>query len=201
MSEEHTTEARILEAAKKVFITRGMAGARMQDIANEAGINKALLHYYFRSKEKLFETIFREIAQRFIPRMTAIFESDLTLFEKIEVFSSEYIDNVMKNPYIPLFVLNELNKQPDTFVKQVWGDKKPNIEKVVAQINEEVARGNIKPVHPLHLLMNLLAMCVFPFVAKPMLQGVTGLTNEQFTMLMEQRKKEVPRFIIESIKK
>src|SRR6185437_7301913 len=83
---EKTAEEKILDAAKKVFVTKGMAGARMQDIADEAGINKALLHYYFRSKEKLFEMIFAEAAEKLFPKINAIFESDVPLFEKIERF-------------------------------------------------------------------------------------------------------------------
>ena len=95
------TEEKILSAARKIFTTKGMAGARMQDIANEAGINKALLHYYYRDKEKLFETIFLEEAQKFFPKINAIFQSDDPLFLKIEKFVDEYIDEMLENPYLP----------------------------------------------------------------------------------------------------
>src|SRR6478672_10927133 len=106
---DETAEARILTAARKVFIAKGMAGARMQDIADEAGINKALLHYYFRSKEKLFEQIFKELSFQFLPRVNAIFESDKPLFEKIEMFCCEYISKMIENPFIQLFIVNEMN--------------------------------------------------------------------------------------------
>src|SRR4249920_2351657 len=99
-----STEEKILSAAKKVFISRGMAGARMQDIADEAGINKAMLHYYFKNKEKLFEVIFMEAAAQLFPRINEIFFSDYSLFEKIERFCEEYMAVVMENPYLPLFV-------------------------------------------------------------------------------------------------
>ena len=95
-----------------------MAGARMQDIADEAGINKAMLHYYFRSKEKLFEKIFTELSQHFFPRLVKIFESDESLFRKIELFVAEYIDQMRRTPYLPIFVLNEVNRQPETFIKK-----------------------------------------------------------------------------------
>jgi AcrR family transcriptional regulator len=88
-------EEKILSAARKIFTTKGMAGARMQDIANEAGINKALLHYYYRDKEKLFETIFLAEAQKFFPKINAIFQSDDPLFLKIEKFVDEYIDEML----------------------------------------------------------------------------------------------------------
>src|SRR5574339_606892 len=115
-----TSEEKILAAARKVFMEKGMAGARMQDIADEDGINKALLHYYFRSKDKLFETIFAETSSRFIPRMTEILNADTPLFEKINTFCEAYISQIQQNPYMPLFLMNEANKHPDSFLQKMW---------------------------------------------------------------------------------
>ncbi|HEY5407536.1 MAG TPA: TetR/AcrR family transcriptional regulator [Ginsengibacter sp.] len=199
---ESSAEEKILAAAKKVFTSKGMAGARMQDIADEAGINKALLHYYFRSKEKLFEVIFFEAAQKLFPRINLIFESNSTLFEKIEKFTDEYITLMSENPYLPLFVLNEVSKNPEVFMKKIWGKQNiPQPQKFLTQIEREVKSGNIKKISPLHLLINLISMCIFPFVAKPMIQFTLGLDEMQFRNVMEQRKKEVAKFIIDSIKK
>jgi AcrR family transcriptional regulator len=173
----------------------------MQDIADEAGINKALLHYYFKNKEKLFEVIFMEAANRLFPKINEIFTAELPLFEKIERFCDEYITLVMENSYLPLFVLNEINRDPDYFLRKVWkGKSTPRPEKFLAQIMAEKAKGTIKDIHPLHLLMNMLSMTIFPFVAKPMFQKNLGLNEQQFNMVMEQRKKEIPRFIIDSIR-
>ena len=201
VKKDQTTEEKILKAARKVFIRDGMSGARMQDIADEAGINKALLHYYFSNKEKLFQTIFKEVTLDFLPRMNAIFESDMPLFEKVHSFCREYIAQVAANPFIPQFMFSEMNKQPDKLLKKMWGDKRPQIQKLTAQIQEEIAKGNIKPIHPLHLVMNMFAMCVFPFVAKPMLQFATTISDHQFMELMEQRKTVIPNFIIDAIRK
>ena len=109
---ETGTEEKILAAAKKVFVRKGMDGARMQDIADEAGINKALLHYYFRNKELLFEKIFADSAGRFIPKVKSILLSDADFYQKIEQFCAEYITMVMANPYMPVFVMSEMQKQP-----------------------------------------------------------------------------------------
>ncbi len=202
IKKDKTTEERILAAAKKIFVQKGMAGARMQDIADEAGINKALLHYYFHNKERLFEVIFMEAASRLFPRINLIFASDQPLFEKIESFCDEYITMVMENPYLPLFVLNEINRDPEYFLNKVWtNDTAPNPGKFLEQIEEEVQKGTIKRISPLHLLMNLISMTIFPFVAKPMLQKRMGLDELQYRMAMEQRKKEIPKFIIDAIKK
>ena len=199
---DQSTEEKILDAAKKVFVSKGMFGARMQDIADEAGINKALLHYYFRSKEKLFEVIFIAAAQKLFPRINFIFESDMPLFEKIEHFSEEYITVMIENPYLPLFVLNEISQDPETFLNKIWGKQNlPRPQKFLDQIEKEVKKGTIKRISPLQLLMNLISMTIFPFVAKPMFQFNLHLDELQYRAIMEQRKKEVPKFIIDSIRK
>jgi len=195
-------EEKILAAARKVFTTKGMAGARMQDIADEAGINKALLHYYFRDKDKLFETIFMAEAQKFFPKINAIFQSDDPLFEKIEKFVNEYIDEMQENPYLPWFVLNEMNRDPDRFMAKLLGNEnKPKPAKFLEQIENEIKKGTIRKTHPLHLLMNLLSMTIFPFVARPMITRNLHLSETQFRKTMEERRKEIPKFIIDSIKK
>jgi TetR/AcrR family transcriptional regulator len=199
---DHSTEQKILAAAKKVFVLKGMAGARMQDIADEAGINKALLHYYFRNKEKLFEMIFQEAAQRLFPILNRIFSADMPLFEKIEHFCGEYINVVSENPYLPLFVINEINQDPDRFLNKLVGGKgKPDPRPFIAQVEEEINKGCIHPIHPFHLLMNMISMTIFPFVARPMFQRTIGISDTVYKQLMEERKKEIPRFIIASLKK
>ena len=202
-SQKHQgAEEKILSAARKIFTTKGMAGARMQDIADEAGINKALLHYYYRDKEKLFETIFLEEAQKFFPKINAIFQSDDPLFQKIEKFVDEYIDEMLENPYLPWFVLNEINRDPDQFMYKIWGENNlPKPAKFLEQIEKEIKKGTIKRINPLHLLMNLLSMTIFPFIARPMITRNLSMTDSRFWETMEERKKEIPKFIIDSIRK
>src|ERR1017187_9752498 len=152
---DQTTEEKILAAAKKVFVVKGMAGARMQDIADTAGINKALLHYYFRNKEKLFEVIFKEAAIRLFPKINAILNSDLPLFDKIRRFAHDYIEIVIENPYLPLFVLNEINKQPLAFSKKMFGNNRPAVHKMAEQIEKEIKKGLIKPISHVQLIINM----------------------------------------------
>ncbi|MEI7472618.1 MAG: TetR/AcrR family transcriptional regulator [Chitinophagaceae bacterium] len=199
---DKTAEEKILLAAKKVFTTHGMAGARMQDIADEAGINKALLHYYFRDKEKLFEVIFMEEAQKFFPKINSIFESALPLFEKIERFCDEYITEMMHHPYLAWFIMNELNRDPEKFLNSSWAKANlPNPIRLVEQMEREIKKGTIRRIQPVHLLMHLLSMTVFPFIAKPMMQKALQMDDAHFKKIMEERRKEIPRFIIESIRK
>ena len=200
-TKDESAKDRILSAAKQVFLLKGMAGSRMQDIADEAGINKAMLHYYFRNKEQLFEMIFKDALNKLFPKITDIFESDLSLFEKIENFCSEYINMMQQNAYLPLFVLNEVNKEPTLFTEKFFGSKEFPLLKFVAQVETEVKSGKIKPVSPAHLFINMISMCIFPFLAKPIWMMASGMDELQFRYFMDQRKTEVAKFIIESIKK
>lgn len=160
-----------------------------------------MLHYYFRSKEKLFEKIFTELSQHFFPRLINIFESDEPLFRKIELFVTEYIDQMRRTPYLPIFVLNEVNRQPETFIKKMMGNRKPPVKKFLDDVQAEVKKGIIKPINPLQLLLNIISLCVFPFVARPMFQLVTNIDKAMFDKILEQRKGEVSKFIIDAIKK
>lgn len=199
---DQNTEQKILEAAKAVFLERGLDGARMQDIADKAGINKALLHYYFRSKDKLFDVIFFEAAARFLPQLGELFGSDLPLFEKIEKFVHTYIELLQDNPHLPLFVLNEMQKvDGKNFLEKLWNGKKPAIHILAKQIDEAAIAGIIKPIQPVHLLLNIVSMSIFPFVGRPMVKLVWGVDETQFRALMEERKKVIVQFILDSIRK
>lgn len=198
---DKNTEERILAAAQKIFLKEGMAGARMQDIADEAGINKAMLHYYFRNKEKLFEQIFTELSQHFFPKLVMIFESDENVFQKIEKFVAEYIDQMRETPYLPIFVLNEVKRQPETFIKKMMGNKKPSVKKFFTSVEAEIEKGIIKPINPAQLLLNIISLCIFPFVARPIFQTVANVDRSTFDKMLEQRKKELPKFIIDAIRK
>ncbi|HEX2683721.1 MAG TPA: TetR/AcrR family transcriptional regulator [Ferruginibacter sp.] len=197
-----STEQKILAAAKKVFMKRGMAGARMQDIADEAGINKALLHYYFRDKEKLFELVFTEEAQKFFPKINRIFESDEALEKKLADFVEEYVNEIRENPFLPWFVLNEINRDPDAFLSRIMTkENRPKPFKLLAQIEQEGGKGRIKRTDPRHLLLNLLSVTIFPFIAKPMLTRNLGISDKDFDRMMEERKKQIPQFIMDSLRK
>jgi TetR/AcrR family transcriptional regulator len=196
-----STEEKILAAAKQVFMEKGIDGARMQDIADKAGINKALLHYYFRSKDKLFEMIFMEAARQFLPKVTSIMASELSLYEKVEKFVNEYIDTLLKNPTLPIFILNEINRNPKDAIKKIFGNQRPPIDKVEEHITKLVKKGEIKPIKGYELMVNMVSLCIFPFLARPMVQWVTKTNDEEFLQMMEQRKKTVVKFVIDSIKK
>lgn len=199
---ELSTEEKILAAAKKIFTEKGYAAARMQEIADTAGINKGLLHYYFRNKGKLFRAIFEEAFAKFVPRINLIFESDLSLFEKIEAFVNNYMEILIENPNIPAFVINELNQNQADFVNSILRrTDRPNPIKFLTQIQAEIEAENIRPINPVNLLLNMISMCIFPFIARPLLQELIQVDRTTYMQIMEFRKKEIIDFIIQSIKK
>lgn len=194
------TEQKILKAAREVFIKKGFEGTRMQEIADEAGINKALLHYYYRSKAKLFEGVFKEAFFTMVPQVIELLKSDLPLFDKIRFFTKKYIDIFIQHPFIPVFVYHELSVNPEKIVELI---SNTGIEPAIffAQVQQEVDKGIIKPIDPRNLLTNMLAMCIFPFVAKPIIQNIILNNDEQaFGNFVEERKIAVPEFIINAIK-
>ena len=197
---DNNTENKILNAATDIFQTKGMDGARMQEIADKAGINKSMLHYYYRSKQKLFEAVFKTAISIMAPTLRTIIEKDEPLFDKIRNFTNSYIGLISKHSYIPTFLINELNRNPeilqDTFVKE-FGN---SFNKMKTTIDEMVANGEITPIKPEHLIMNVISMSIFPFVAKPILKSVLQKDEAAYKLLLEERKTHVADFIINSIK-
>ncbi len=198
---EQNTETIILEAAKEVFQHKGMAGARMQEIADKAGINKAMLHYYYRSKDKLFSAVFKSAVNFMLPKIIKIINTDDHLFIKIENFTNKYINFISKHSYIPLFIINELNRNPD-LLKDVFKERgKNNIEqKLVTQINDLVAKGEIRPINPEQLLLHIMSLSIFPVIGKPLLKNILQTDDKAYQKLIKDRQTCVAEFVINAIK-
>jgi TetR/AcrR family transcriptional regulator len=193
-----TTEERILEAAKKVFHSKGYDGARMQEIADEAGVNKSLVHYYYRNKDNIFQAVFEDAFTRLIARLNEIFFSELTFTAKIETFVGYYVTFLSQNSYLPLFILNGLYEKPGQLKKMLEKNQlSPELllDKMRKQAKEEL---NLD-IDPFHIYINILALSIFPVVARPLLQSIFGFSNEQMTQFYEERKTVVPEFILNAL--
>lgn len=190
-----STEEKLKEAARRVFTRKGYAATRTRDIAEESGINLALLNYYFRSKEKLFDIIMQDNMQVFLLSVMSILNEPATCIdEKIELLVSHYIDMLIKNPDMPLFVLHELRTNPQKFVEKMTEKMKVADTCLAEQWMELVKKENIK-VNPIHIVMNVAALSIFPFVGSPIIKARTGMGNKQFNELMEERKKLIPMWV------
>ena len=207
-SADQDTERRILDAAQTVFMRRGTAGARMQEIADEAGVNKALLHYYFRSKERLAEAIFERAAKRLLPPMLMIVGSDATIEEKVERVVAHYLDALTAAPFLPGYLLSELHHHPERVERlvslatggPVEGFAAAALAKLRAQIDERVSEGTMRPIDVHQFAASLLSVCVFPFAARPMLRVAFGWEDGAFESFIQTRRRELPGFFLNALR-
>lgn len=197
---DKNTEGTILKSAEIIFQLKGMDGARMQEIADKAGINKAMLHYYYRSKQLLFEAVFSKAFSLIAPQLNTILNDDSSIEYKIRNFTSNYISFMIKHPYLPNFIIQELNRNPD-FVKKISQNTGfPNLDKFKLQVDNEIEKGIIRPIKAEQLFMHVLSLNIFPFVGRPLIKGILNVDEKAFKLLIKERKTEVSDFIINSIK-
>lgn len=207
-AEDQATEQRVLDAAHRVFLRRGTAGARMQEIADEAGVNKALLHYYFRSKERLAEAVFERAARRLFPPVLAILASDEEIEAKVERTVAHYLDTLSETPFLPGYVLAELQHHPERITRMletvagvpVEGFGQRIFARLGAQIEERVRAGTLRPVRADQFVVNLLSLCIFPFAARPLLDVALGLSPGGFEAFIQERKRLLPEFFLHALR-
>jgi AcrR family transcriptional regulator len=190
------TEEKIISAARKLFTQHGFVATKTRDIAKEAGINLALLNYYFRSKEKLFDIIMAENMINFIQSIGVVInDKNSSLEDKIYAITNNYIDLLIKQPDLPLFVLSELSRHPDKFIQKLKVNEVLSQSYLIKQYNGAVLSGKIKDVHPIHFIANILGLTVFPFVGAPMLKNISGFSNDAYIELMLERKNMIPAWM------
>lgn len=202
------TEQRILDAAHAVFVRRGTAGARMQEIAQEAGVNKALVHYYFRNKNRLAEAVFRRVATGLVARAGAIFGADDALDAKVRRIVGLYLDQLARTPYVPGYVIGELTQHPDRArqlldaVRQFRDEAKaPDFFAALArQLRAEARAGNIRPISAEQFIVNLVSLCIFPFAARPLIATMLQLDDRGFGRFVQERKRTLPTFFLNALR-
>lgn len=195
MAKEVSTEEKIKEAARKLFTRKGFAATRTRDIAEEAGINLALLNYYFRSKQKLFDIIMMENFQRFLVGMSANFQDEgMTIEQRLVKVVDAYISFLFEYPDLPMFIFNEIRSNPTKIAATVNDQVGPVRNKFYQELVKAKKEGRTT-LEPFHFIANLVGMTVFPFVARPLLQRVTQVSDEQFKALMDERRKLVPMWL------
>ena len=191
MINDINTEEKILEAARKVFIEKGFDGARMQEISDSAGINKAMLHYYFRSKDKLFLKIFEAAFKQFTPKIGVVFMSDATFLEKMRLFIDNYLNILLEHPFLPLFIIKEISRNPEVIQNIIINKFDEILNSINESIKIESAKGNIRIVDSRQLILNITSMCIFPFAAKPLMKMLFKADDAEYKRLMIERKEIV----------
>jgi len=197
---ESHTEEKIFEAASNVFIEEGSSGARMQTIADRAGINKALLHYYFRTKDHLFEAVFLKLAQKMLNKFSPIFEKNLSLEEKIRFFFREHISFMQQNPKLPAFIISEINRNPERIRKLLANvDFKRFWSELISQHSAELNKYNITEENLPQIMTTIASLSVFPFAAKGIIEMIFSKSGIDFEKYIEDRKQFAADFVIKAI--
>lgn len=204
------TERRILDAARRVFTRRGSAGARMQEIAEEAGVNQALLHYYFRTKDQLSLAVFREAAGQLFPGVLRIMGADSPIEARVEQVVHHYIDTLRANPFLPGYVLGEMNFDPSRITSLTTGlvdaASAPGMGRpqVLARLDADLARrvalGDFRPITADQFLVNLASLCVFPFAARPMVSAMFAFDAKTWDAFLDARRRELPGYILNALR-
>jgi AcrR family transcriptional regulator len=203
-----TTEQHILDAAHAVFLRRGTFGARMQDIAREAGVNQALLHYYFRTKERLSEAVFHRAAGQLLPRVIEVMASELSIEDKIARVVELEVDHLLRAPYLPGFIMSELHHRPERvrqLLTAVTGMMPEEVHPRVftglrRQLDEGARDGRFRPMAPDQFIVNLFSLCIFPFAARPMLMALLGFDQQAFERFIAVRRAELADFVLRAMR-
>ncbi len=197
MQENETTEENIKQAARVIFTKKGLDGARMQEIADEANVNKGLLNYYFRSKEKLFNIVFDEAFSLLFLNTAKILESNISLEDKIiQIVKNEY-KTLTDNPFLPIFVLNEVSRNSHLIAEKISASPVKNILNTFSkQVKQEVKNGTIRDITGEELFVTITSMVMFPFIA----QNLFHVIFDKNVTALKNRDKVVTAFILQSIK-
>ncbi len=191
------TRAKLIETARGLFLEKGFDGLKMQELADKAGMNKGLLHYYFKTKDALFQAIFQEAMQNLFGGVVEELLSDHPLEAKMHAVVDLYFDKLTANPGLPVFVLSEIHRNPTLNGLINLADVAPILMGVIsAQIKEPQERARF-----LNLVLSVVSLCVFPFAARPLLSQLLSDTSK-FEDFIEQRRsyvKNIATHLIEEL--
>jgi len=203
MGDDYTEiQIKIIEVARKLFVKKGLKGTTVRDIAAESGVNPAMVNYYFRSKEKLFDAIFEEAFNILTDKIFYLMDSDLPFFELIRKWIYSYYDTLLQYPDFPNFVLTELAANPQK-ISEISKNKKPYslYERLSKRILEEEAKGTIHPVSIPDFVLNIISLSIFPFAACPVATQFLNLSEDEYMELIIKHKEYVADFVIRAIRK
>lgn len=198
------TEEKIIEAATVIFLEKGKDGARMQEIADRAGINKALLHYYFRSKDKLYDEVFINQLKSFLQGVLSTVKESENFQTFVKELINHYIDNISKQPKLIRFILWEIEKGGESLSKAILESMESTnfrAQQVLHNIQTEISEGQIRKIDPPNFMISLIGMCLFPFIGKPILETILPVKDVTSAEFLEKRKQEIFNLVWNGIKK
>lgn len=200
-AEDASTPDRILDAAHRVFLRRGTAGARTQEIAAEAGVNKALVHYYFGTKEALADAVFQRVASTFLPSLFGVLSApELTLEERVRRVAERQVAFHRSHPYMAIYLLGEIHTAPERLDSLVGRHGRPSLAPLQTQLDAAAAEGTIRPITVSEFMVNLMSMLVFPVVARPMIRHIVGIGEAEYDRFLDQRAEQVVTFFFAGLR-
>ena len=195
-TKDTTTEKKIKEAAKSVFYSKGFEGCSSREIAQSAGLNVALVNYYFRSKNKLFQEIFSEALDEFIESMVKVFNTDLSLIEKLTIFIEKEFDFLAKHPELPNFIINELNRDENCALEQSQYFEKVRDTGIFEQMKMAQDEGEMISIDLTSVILLILSNCQYPVMSKNFMQSIVPTTNANYALLLKAHKVHVIEMLV-----
>lgn len=202
-NKDMTTEAAIMQAAEHEFLEKGFDRTKTTEIARLAGVTHAMLHYYFRTKENLFNQVFREKLKIMADSFVVIVERDLPFLERIRLGIEAHFDYIASNPRLPHFVVHEVigNQERGELCREIL---LPAFSGVVEHLGDaiykEIKKGAIRPVEPLDLILNIVSLNAFVFIASPFVKLLAGVDDKEFTRFLQRRKQQNVELILRELK-
>jgi len=187
-AEEAQTEKLIKEKAKILFFQKGFLDATTQEIADEAGVNRALIHYYFRSRELMLDILLDETLMEKKERVRSILNADLPFQEKIARYIDAIVDYGLTYPYLENFIISETARHPDKIREFCSKDKIKSSDLIREDLAAEIKKKKILPISPEHFMVNLSALCNYPLLAKSVLKTIHGMTDATYRKFLIERK-------------
>lgn len=194
---EESPEYLIKQSAKRLFFSKGRLNAKMHEIAEDAGINRALLHYYYRSKDNLFQVVLKEAVDETFIRMFSILSEEITFEEKIEKAIHHIIDCLAQYPFIESFIISEINKEHDQQLSQpLISEGRTFLKRFLKEIEQYIKANKIPHISPEDFIVNMMALCAYPYSTKPIVQNILGLTEKEYMSFVNKRKKMIVRLVL-----
>jgi AcrR family transcriptional regulator len=196
MKKDISTEQKIKEAAKQVFIAKGFSGCSTREIAKASGMNVALVNYYFRSKSQLFQLIFNAAMEDFTNTMVEVFGRDLSLPEKMRILIEKEYEFLSQHPELPAFIIQETNRESDIAHDNFGFFQKISNTGIFQQCIEAQERGEMREINIFNLTLLIISNCHYPFMSRNMLKGMLKIDDSQLKPNIEAHKKHVSDLLI-----
>ena len=190
MAKDSKTEQHLKDTARRLFLKEGKMLATTQEIADAAGMNRTLLHYYFRSRDQLFDTVFQEALMKLRVRFHEVIGSNVVFRDKIERLIEVFYEELTELPYLETFIALQLNQEPERyqemFVHLPGG--KERIKCFLKEIQQEMEKGTIPEMKPINYFINLFSLMAYPYVARPIYKNMFALSDAAYNKLLPERK-------------